>query len=201
LDPRAFGIGKKFARAFNKLILRRKFRNLRRKIAGKTLHRQAYVKVGTYPNHKILGREEVAVKWKEQIAIPPSWISDFEFHKKLDETWAKRLKEHNLFLTQLIDECKEAKRPIFIVYIPCYQVFLRGMNKSQLMEANPLAKSLRKLCSEKKTPFFDVSLAFVNEPKPAELYFLFDGHLNPAGHKKLAEYLQAPIREFINSLN
>lgn len=201
LDPREFGIGKQFSRAFNKLILRRKFRNLRRKMAGKTLHRQAYVKVGAFPNHKVLGREEVAVKWKEQIKRPPEWLTDFDFHEEFTEAWASRLREHNQFLSQLIDECKEAKRPIFIVYISCYQIFLRGLNKSQLTEANPLAKSLKKLCAEKQTPYFDASLAFADEAKPEELYFLFDGHLNAAGHKKLAEYLQTPLRKFLDSLN
>lgn len=200
LDPRQFGLSKGFSKSFNKLILRRKLRNLRRRIAGKTLHRQAYVKVGAFPDHKVLNRQEVREKWGPQLVAPPKWNADFDFHKTMTKAWSKRIVEHNQYLSQLIDECQAAQRPVFVIYIPCYQIFLRGMNKSQLQATNSFAQSLKELCKEKNTAFFDSSVTFFDEPKPEELYFLFDGHLNAAGHKKLAEALKEPMSQYLNSL-
>jgi lysophospholipase L1-like esterase len=198
IDPRQFGLMKYGSRFFNSLLLRRKLRNLKRKLTGKAVHKQPYVTVGSSANHKILSRQEAYEKYKEQIIRPPEWMLDFQFHDpKLLSQWQVRIAEHDSYLRQLIDECNKEKRAVFILYIPSYQVFLQGKHGEDLLAANPFSKSLKKLCKEKKTAFLDATIAFEKEQHPEQLYYVFDGHLNALGHKVLGAALKQPLREFL----
>jgi lysophospholipase L1-like esterase len=202
LDPRQTGTMKALTGLFNKLTLRRKIRNLRRKLIGKTIHRQPYSKIGTTPRREPLSRQQVYDKRKDQIVVPPKWSPDFQMHDPGQwSAWEKPIAEHNRVLLQLIEECQKAKKPIFIVYIPCPQLFMRDRTGQDIVRTNRFSKSLKDLCQSKNVPYLDPTLDFTAAyKKPQELYFIFDNHLNPKGHKALATVLEKSLKPFLGRI-
>ena len=59
-------------------------------------------------------------------------------------------------------------------------------------EPNPAADAAREVAQRRGALWLDATELFASSPAPAELYYAFDSHLDPAGHAAIAD---AVVRE------
>jgi lysophospholipase L1-like esterase len=175
---------RRLSHAFDSSVLRRRFRQLSRRVRGKRLHSTPYVRPGAKPDHLVLTREESIAR--HQVDLTPSrpLAAGFGFYDPAERAaWQQRLDWNEKLLDQLLEESGEANVPVAVLYIPIQRVFLREP------ENNPLAEGLREVVARHGALWLDAREVFGSEPRPWELYHPYDGHLNAAGHAAIAEAL------------
>ena len=179
------GIVRQWSHEFDSSVLRRRFRQLARRLKGKRLHSTPYVKPGRKPDHLVLTRSEAIAKHgvvlDEERPLSPSW----SFHDPaLAEAWEAKIAWNTQLLDQLLEEARIAGVRAAVLYIPTYEVFLRGGNP------NPLALGAREATLRNGAVWIDAQQGFQRVARPWELYHAYDGHLNTAGHAAVAELLR-----------
>lgn len=181
-------------RGFDSLVLRRRWRNLRRRMKGRTIYREPYVRLGSHRDEPILDRAAILKKYELDFSEPfDDWGGDFGWHDPEQRPeWQRRFAVHEGLLRQLIKECAEAGRELWLVYIPARQVYEGGREVAEIRAANPHYQLLSRLGAETETPLIDGTAVFGGLEDPTRAFFARDGHLNALGHRTLAAAL---IRE------
>lgn len=191
IEPRN-GLYGSFSRFFMGLELRRRYRKLKREwgVPAEQRAREPYVEIGGFPEQRILSPREAVEKFPLRREFP----GDFSFHDPAQRgAWAEDLRHQKELLEQLIAECRQAKVPLALIYIPCRQVFAPPRD----LEDNPHRALIRELCaaSEGEVPLIDATEALAVGADPATAFFPYDGHLNAAGHARLAAAIEKRLRE------
>src|SRR5262249_57183807 len=103
------------------------------------------------------------------------WDGPFSFHDPGQrEEWRERIAWNAQLLDQLIEEAARADVPVAVLYIPAYPVFLRAR------EPNPAAAAVREVADRRDALWLDATDWFATAPAPAELYYAFGSHPDPA---------------------
>lgn len=159
-----------------------------------------YYKLGKEPAETILTQEQsLAIHGRltslgEEIGR--KYSGQFEFYKSSDSPlWKARIEKNIFYLKIISDLCKTKGIALEIIYIPAKEFFAPngilgdcpkcGLN--ELIERNPHETSLIRFSESEGIPFHSVSRIFWDK-NPEDLYFPFDAHLNPKGHKALAMF-------------
>jgi hypothetical protein len=178
----------RLSQAFDSLVLRRRFRQLSRRIRGKSAHSTPYVKPGAKPLHRILGRAEAIAAHGVDLGPSRAYQPSFSFHLPGQrEAWQQRIAWNALLLDQLLEEASAAGVPVALLYIPAYDIFVHEPTP------NPLADSVRDVAARRGAVWIDTSVAFSARPHPEELFHAYDGHLNADGHAAVAALLEREL--------
>ncbi|MEM7410989.1 MAG: SGNH/GDSL hydrolase family protein [Myxococcota bacterium] len=169
---------------FDASVLRRRFRQLSRRLRGKRLHSTPYVKPGRKADQPVLSREEAiekhGVRFDAERPLSTSWA----FHDpEQTPQWEERIAWNAQLLGQLLEEARAAGIRVAVLYIPAYDVFLRPPGR------NPHAESAREVTEAHGAVWIDAQQALAGTPRPWELYHAYDGHLNAPGHAAIATLL------------
>ncbi|HKA14383.1 MAG TPA: SGNH/GDSL hydrolase family protein [Myxococcota bacterium] len=186
--PRAIGpldtLGRWLRHAWDATVIQHRFRQLQRRLSGKRLARTPYVKPGAKPDAPILTRAQAIARYAIDLSPNRPWDGPFSFHDPGQrEEWRERIAWNAQLLDQLIEEAARADVPVAVLYIPAYPVFLRAR------EPNPAAAAVREVAERRGALWLDATDWFATAPTPAELYYAFDSHLDPAGHAAIAAAL------------
>jgi GDSL-like lipase/acylhydrolase family protein len=177
-------LGGRLRHAWDSTVFQHRFRQLQRRLSGKRLARTPYVKPGAKPDEPILSRAQAIERYAIDLSPSRPWDGPFSFHDPAQrEAWRERIAWNAQLLDQLIEEAERAHVPVAVLYIPAYPVFLRAR------EANPLADAARAVVERRGAVWLDARDLFAAAPAPAELYYAFDSHLDPAGHAAIADAL------------
>lgn len=161
------------------LVVRRRWRAFRNKLRGRHVTRSPFVRVGARPDHVVHDRASAIKRHEVDLSRARA------FHPpETRATWTPKLALERALLQQLFAEARAARVPLTLLYLPQYQVFLPGA------VATPHRDMLRALCAAEQVPFVDGQAVLGRAPDPATLYYAWDGHLNPAGHRFLAAALE-----------
>lgn len=190
--PRAIGPldtwGRQLRHAWDSTVFQHRFRQLQRRISGKRLARTPYVKPGARPDQPILSRAQATLRYAIDLTANRRWDGPFSFHDpKHAEAWRERIAWNAQLLDQLLEEAAAANVAVAVLYIPAYPVFLRAP------EENPVSDAVRAVAQRRGALWLDARELFAAQQAPAELYYAFDSHLDPAGHAAIADAL---VREF-----
>jgi hypothetical protein len=170
--------------AWDATVLQHRFRQLQRRLHGKRLARTPYVKPGAKPDEPILSRAQAIERYAVDLTPNRPWDGPFAFHDPSQrDAWRDRIAWNAQLLDQLIEEAARANLPVAVLFIPAYPVFLRAP------EENPLADALREVAQRRGALWLDAHGLFAGMASPAELYYAFDSHLDPAGHAAIADAL------------
>jgi lysophospholipase L1-like esterase len=176
--------GRRILNALDSTVLQHRFRRLVKSLRGKRLEPLPYVKPGARPDEPILSRAEAIARFGVDLSAARPWEGPFSFHDPSQhEAWRERLAWNAQLLDQLLEESARARVPVAVLYIPAYPVFLRAPAE------NPLAQGAREVAERRGALWLDVRELFRDQPRPEELYYAFDSHLNAAGHAAVAEVL------------
>jgi len=189
--PHAIGpldtLARRLHHAWDSTVIQHRFRQLQRRLSGKRLARTPYVKPGAKPGAEILTRAQAIQRYAIDLSPNRPWDGPFSFHDPSQrEAWRERIAWNAQLLDQLIEESARAGVPVAVLYIPAYPVFLRAR------EPNPAADAAREVAQRRGALWLDATELFASSPAPAELYYAFDSHLDPAGHAAIAD---AVVRE------
>jgi hypothetical protein len=177
-------LSRRLHHAWDATVFQHRFRQLQRRLSGKRLARTPYVKPGAKPNEPILSRAQAILRYAIDLTPERRWDGPFSFHDPAQrEAWRERIAWNAQLLDQLIEEAARAHVPVAVLYIPAYPVFLR------MPEENPLADAVREVALRRGALWLDARELFAKERSPAELYYAFDSHLDPAGHAAIADAL------------
>lgn len=194
---RRSGVVHEASQIFNNLALRRGFGKLRRALRGDFSDRH-FTKPGrglTFPAVEKKADDFAKVLEKPGDGFFKSF--GFYFPEKRD-SWKKALNREKKILAQLIKEVKETKKGLAFLYIPHPLVFVDNDKAREMRSSNPHRGLLRTLCLENSVLFVDATELLAKHKDPISLYFPLDQHLNPAGHKFLAnELLKTPLKAFL----
>lgn len=169
---------------WSRLVLPQRFRALVRRIEGRTVVRSPCVRPGARPGARILSREESIAAHHVDFSPDSPWEGRFGFHDPArQDAWRERLAWNEQLLEQLLQEAEQAGVPVAILYIPDYAIFFREPT------ASPLADGLRALAERHGAPWIDAREIFADHPRPWELYYAYDRHLNAEGHAALGRAL------------
>jgi len=170
------------------------------KILTKTPSPILYYKLGKEPNELVLTHEQsLAIYGRLKPLgndVHTKYSGQFEFYKDPNSSiWKKRLEKNIFYLKIISNLCKSKNIELEILYIPAKEFFAKGgilgdcldCNLEKLIQKNPHESSLVKFTSQEKIPFYSVSRIFWDK-NPEDLYFPYDAHLNPKGHKELAMF-------------
>ncbi len=175
----------RISQTFDSLVLRRRIRQLSRRLRGDALHSTPYVKPGAKPAHRILSRAEAIAAHGVDLSPERAYQPGFSFHVPAQASaFAERIRWNALLLDQLLEESMAAGVSVALLYVPAYDIFVHPP------APNPLADSLREVAARGDALWIDLALAFAVRARPEELYHAHDGHLNAAGHAAVAELLE-----------
>lgn len=187
------------SRWWNQRALRRRFKRFKRYLETGVLTREWYVKPGAMPDAKILTRAETIEKYDvDPLDNWPAWNgeSDFGFYApSARERFAEPLRWQGDLLAQLFREAKAANLPVVLVYVPAYQPLMKKGTIEEHQAANPHWAILKAVCEEAGVPFVDGVEVFGSLERPDLCYYARDGHCNADGHARLAEAIEACLRE------
>lgn len=170
---------------FDSLVLRRRIRQLSRRLRGKEPSSTPYVKPGAKPEHRILSREESIAAHGVDLTPARAYQPPFAFHEPAQAgAFAERIRWNATLLDQLLEESAAAGVPVALLYVPAYDVFVHPP------APNPLADSVREVAARRGALWIDLAEAFAARARPEELYHPYDGHLNGDGHAAVAELLE-----------
>ena len=177
-------LSRRLRHAWDATVIQHRFRQLQRRLSGKRLARTPYVKPGAKPDEPILSRAQAIERYAIDLTSERRWDGPFSFHDPAQrEAWRERIAWNAQLLDQLIEESTRARVPVAVLYIPAYPVFLRAP------EENPLADAVRAVALRRGALWLDARELFAPVHSPAELYYAFDSHLDPAGHAAIADAL------------
>jgi lysophospholipase L1-like esterase len=169
---------------WDSLVLRRRLKQLSRRMRGKTMHSTPYVKPGAKPEHEILSRAEAIAVHGVDLSPSRTYQPAFSFHVPGQaDAWRERIDWNALLLDQLLEEANAAGVQVALLYVPAYDIFVHDP------APNPLVESVREVATRRGALWLDAGHAFAARPAPEELYFAYDGHLNADGHAAVAELL------------
>jgi lysophospholipase L1-like esterase len=170
---------------FESSVLRRRLRQLSRRIRGKNLHSTPYVKPDAMPDRRVLSREEAIAKHDLDFSKGRAFLAGMSFHDpSRREAWRERLDWNAALVEQLAEETAADGVRLAILYIPTYEIFLREP------APNPLAERIREVAARHDALWLDAGEEFARRPRPHELYYAYDGHLDPSGHAAVAHLLE-----------
>jgi hypothetical protein len=170
---------------FDSLVLRRRFRQLARRLRGEEPSSTPYVKPTAKPHFRILTRAEAIAAHGVDLTPARAYQPAFAFHDPARAgAFAERLRWNALLLDQLLEESAAAGVPVALLYVPAYDIFVHPP------APNPLADSLHELAARRGALWIDLAEAFAARAHPEELYYAYDGHLNADGHAAVAELLE-----------
>ena len=173
------------AQHFDSLVLRRRFRQLARRLRGDEPSSTPYVKPGAKPDFRILTRAESIAAHGVDLTPARAYRPGFEFHDPARAgAFAERFRWNAVLLDQLLEESAAAGVPVAVLYVPAYDVFVHAP------AVNPLADSVREVAARRGALWIDLAEAFAARARPEELYHPHDGHLNADGHAAVAELLE-----------
>jgi hypothetical protein len=176
--------GRWLRHAWDSTVVQHRFRQLQRRISGKRLARTPYVKPGAKPNEPILSRAQAIERYAIDLSPDRPWEGPFAFYDPAQrEAWREPIAWNAQLVDQLLEESAEAGVPVAVLYIPAYPIFLRAPID------NPAADSVREVVRRHGALWLDAREWFASQRAPAELYYAFDCHLDPAGHAAIAEAL------------
>jgi hypothetical protein len=174
----------RLSQQFDSLVLRRRLRQLSRRLHGKPPNSTPYVKPGARPEQRILSRAEAIRAHHVDLTPARAYQPAFAFHDPAQAgAFAERLRWNALLLDQLVEESTAAGVPVALLYVPAYDVFVHEP------APNPLAESVRAVAERRGALWIDLEQSFASRAHPEELYHAYDGHLNAAGHAAVAELL------------
>jgi hypothetical protein len=177
-------LGRQLRHAWDSTVFQHRFRQLQRRLKGKRLARTPYVKPGAKPDEPILTRAQAVERYAIDLSPSRPWEGPFSFHDPTQrDAWRERIDWNAQLLDQLLEEAERAHVPVAVLYIPAYPVFLRAR------EPNPVADAARAVAERRGALWLDAGERFASARAPAELYYAFDSHLDPAGHAAVAEAL------------
>jgi len=175
---------RRLSHRFESSVLRRRLHQLSRRLRGKRLHSTPYVEPGAEPHHPVLTREEAIAVHEVDLSPERPLHPGMAFHDPAQrDAWTARLDWNAALLEQLAGEASADGVRVAFLYVPTYEIFLRDP------ASNPLAGRVRAVAARTGALWIDARRAFARRPRPWELYYAYDGHLNPAGHAALAELL------------
>jgi lysophospholipase L1-like esterase len=164
-----------------------------------------YLKEGKEPKIKILSYDESRKKFGELKSLGKElntkYGNQFGFYKdSSDPLWQERLKKNRIYLEQIVKIAKEKNIQISFLYIPAREYFakngitgeIKENNYKSFKQANPHELQIEAVCKENNLKCIFASEKFFDHD-PETLYFPYDAHLNPKGHKKLAELIQSEL--------
>lgn len=186
--PRAIGPldtwDRQLRHAWDATVFQHRFRQLQRRLKGKRLARTPYVKPGARPDQPILSRAQAIVRYAIDLTPNRPWEGPFSFYDPTQrEAWRERIDWNAQLLDQLLEEAAAANVAVAVLYIPAYPAFLRDRIE------NPVADAVREVAQRRGALWLDARELFAGKPAPAELYYAFDSHLDPAGHAAIADAL------------
>ena len=191
LPPKAraeLSLRDRLSQDYDSLVLRRRLKQLSRRLRGKTMHSTPYVKPGAKPEHRILTREQAIAGHGVDLSPSRTYQPAFSFHVPGQAgAWRERLDWNALLLDQMIEEALAAGVRVALLYIPAYDVFVHEP------APNPLAESVRELAERRGVLWLDATQALSGRTAPEELYFAYDGHLNAEGHAAVAQLLEQEL--------
>jgi hypothetical protein len=178
----------RLAHAWDTLVLRRRVKQLSKRLEGEPIASAPYVRPGARSAQRILSREEAIAAHDVDLGPARAYPPAFAFHVPAQAAaWRERLDWNALLLEQLIDEADAAGVGVALLYVPVYDVFVHEP------APNPLAESLRDLASRRGALWLDAEREFAAFPAPERLYYAYDGHLNAEGHAAVAELLEREL--------
>lgn len=191
------GLSRDFSHFFNNLALRRGFRKLRRSLRG-----------GAGAHHFIKPGREIQFPKIDKNPYDLSKIIDapnegfyasFGFYfPERRKAWQEALEREKTVVRQFVKEMKDKKKGLAFLYIPHPLVFVDSPKAREMRSTNPHRGMLRSICAENSVLFIDATELLGRHKDPINLYFPLDQHLNPAGHKFLAEQLlKSPLKAFL----
>ncbi|MDF1662451.1 MAG: SGNH/GDSL hydrolase family protein [Planctomycetota bacterium] len=182
---------------FNNLALRRGFRKLRRSLRGDGAGHH-FIKPGRELSFPKIDKD--AYDLAKIIDKPgEGFYQSFGFYfPERRDAWKEALNREKTVLAQLIKEVKDAKKDLAFLYIPHPLVFVDNAKAREMRSSNPHRALLQSLCRENSLLFVDATELLARSKEPIKLYFPLDQHLNPTGHKFLAEQLlKTPLKGFL----
>lgn len=181
-------VWRRLSHGFESSLLRKRLHQLSRRLRGKRLHSTPYVKPGARADEPVLSRAEALAKHGLDFSSPPELPTTAAFHdpRQLD-AWTQRLDWNATLLDQLAEEAADDGVRVAFVYIPSFEVFLRDP------APNPLAERVREVARLRGALWLDATVRFARETRPWELYYAYDGHLEPRGHAVLADWLETEL--------
>ena len=173
---------------YDSLVLRRRLKQLSRRVRGKEMSSTPYVKPGAKPEHRILSREEAIAAHGVDLSPARTYQPAFAFHVPgPSDAWRERLDWNELLIDQVIEEANAAGVKVALLYIPVYDIFVHPP------APNPLADSMRDVAARRGALWIDAGQEFAARPAPIELYYAYDGHLDADGHAAVAELLEREL--------
>lgn len=168
-----------------------------------------YYKNNKIPSTPILSHSESIAKFGGlkplSLDINKKYNNQFGFYKDTQELkWKERLRKNEIYLKQIIHECKSKNVQLTFLYIPAKEFFAQGGILADISERkeklysqrNPFYVQLKNLCDKE-----GLNCIYVNElffDKNAEnLYFPYDAHFNREGHKALAEEIWKKYKDWV----
>jgi lysophospholipase L1-like esterase len=175
----------RIAQAFDSLVLRRRLRQLSRRVHGDEPSSTPYVKPGAKPGFAILARADSIAAHHVDLTPARAYQPEFAFHDPAHAAeFAERIRWNAQLLDQLLEESAAAGVPVALLYVPAYDVFVHPP------APNPLADSVREVAARRGALWIDLTDPFSQRANPAELYYAYDGHLDADGHAAVAERLE-----------
>ncbi|MCE9501853.1 MAG: GDSL family lipase [Leptospira sp.] len=160
-----------------------------------------YYKPGREPGGQILTHEESISEFGKlsplSSKINEKYGNQFGFYKDAGEVlWKERFRKNEIYLKQVIEICKANNIALSFLYIPAKEFFAKGgitgdIKNNSLADfnfRNPHYMQIKRICDMEKLRCYFANEMFWGK-NPESLYFPYDAHLNPNGHKVLAEEL------------